>query len=62
MAERNYPCHIEAPHPEHDWTPLVRDPEHERMLHVGLATLRCKGVSVSEWLRQRRATGALRDE
>ena len=38
-----HPCHIEAPHGSHEWMPLVADPEHARVLHVGLATLTCPG-------------------
>lgn len=40
---RGHPCLIDAPHREHDWTPIVVDPDHERVLHVGLATLTCPG-------------------
>lgn len=38
------PCHIEAPHPPHEWTPLIADPEHDRVLHLFGVTLPCPGV------------------
>lgn len=37
------PCRIDAPHGPHRWAPLVADPEHDRVLHIGLATLDCPG-------------------
>jgi hypothetical protein len=46
MTDR--PCLIDAPHPPHTWAPLVADPEHARVLHVGLATLHCPGMGFSE--------------
>ena len=50
------PClAMNAPHPGHNWTPLVVDPDSPQVLHLGLATLRCPGLPVDEWLAQRQA-------
>lgn len=34
----------DTPHPPHRWAPLVADPIHERVFHLGLAALDCPGV------------------
>ena len=56
MPETKYhPCHIhDAPHPEHEWMPLVQDPEHGT-LHIDLANpLVCKGITTEQWMEARR--------
>lgn len=39
------PCPLrDTPHPSHEWAPLIADPTHDRVFHVGLAVLDCPGV------------------
>lgn len=38
-------CYWTHEHGPHQWAPLVADPSHERVLHVGLAMLACPGVT-----------------
>lgn len=39
------PCHWTHPHDAHDWLPIVQDPGAERVLHVGMASVRCPGLA-----------------
>lgn len=52
MASQTFSCHIEAPHPAHEWHPLVADPHNEHVLYLGMAAITCPGVETAAWLLQ----------